>query len=88
MDRCRGDKAHERFREEQQTPFNREETDRGKGLTPARAEQRLIRQCRINEPTARVVGELAGIQAASRSTDEIVQTALAALALLKQGTRP
>ena len=32
------------------------------------AEQRLIRQCRVDAPTARVVGELAGIRAASAST--------------------
>ena len=47
------------------------------------AEQRLIRQCRIQEATARVVGELAGIRAASGSTDEIVERALVRLALVK-----
>jgi hypothetical protein len=40
------------------------------------AQRRLMQRCQIGAPAARVVGELAGIQAASRSTDEIVQTAL------------
>jgi hypothetical protein len=51
------------------------------------AEQWLIRQCRIDEPTARVVGELAGIQAACLSTDEIIARALARVAQVKRGTQ-
>ena len=51
------------------------------------AEQQLMRRCRVNASAARLVGELAGIQAASRSIDEIVQRALVRLAITKRGAR-
>lgn len=49
------------------------------------AERHIMRRCQIGAPAARVVGELAGIRSAPRTTDDIVAAALARLAVLKQG---
>jgi len=40
--------------------------------------RKIMRQCRVSEPTANVVGELAGFKAARdlEATSEIVSTAL------------
>ena len=49
------------------------------------AEQQTMRRCQIGAPAARVGSELAGIRATSRSTDEIIERALARLALVGPG---
>jgi hypothetical protein len=51
------------------------------------AEQQLMRGCGVDALAARVGGELAGYQPATRSIDEIVQRALVRLAIAKRGAR-
>lgn len=50
---------------------------------------KIMRQCRVSEPTAKVIGELAGIKPVRdfTPTSEIVSTALGRLAELKREVR-
>jgi hypothetical protein len=47
----------------------------------------IQRRCRVPEPTARAISELAGFRPAI-SNEQIIERALARLALIKRGVRP